>query len=50
MAIYGVVGAGGLGREVMPMLKRMIRDCDQQQYYFVVEDAYYSDEEVDDDV
>jgi len=46
MAIYGVVGAGGLGREVMPMLKRMIRDCDQQQYYFVVEDAYYSDEEV----
>ena len=30
----------------MPMLKRMIRDCDQQQYYFVVEDAYYSDKEV----
>ncbi|WP_417315531.1 acetyltransferase [Cycloclasticus pugetii] len=40
MKIYGVIGAGGFGREVMPLLKRMVADGDDQSFVFVVEDKY----------
>lgn len=40
MKMYGVIGAGGLGREVMPVLRRMVAGADSQSFVFVVEDRY----------
>src|SRR5690554_2406460 len=40
MKTYGVIGAGGLGRETMPLLRRMLPEADAKSLVFVVEDKY----------
>lgn len=40
MKTYGVIGAGGFGREVMPLLKRMIKSEEAKDFVFIVEDKY----------
>ena len=40
MKTYGVIGAGGLGRETMPLLRQMLPEVDSKSFVFVVEDRY----------
>ena len=40
MKSYGVIGAGGLGRETMPLLRQMLPEVDAKSFFFVVEDKY----------
>lgn len=40
MKTYAVIGAGGLGRETMPLLRKMLPEVDAKSLVFVVEDKY----------
>jgi sugar O-acyltransferase (sialic acid O-acetyltransferase NeuD family) len=40
MHVYGVIGAGGLGREAMPLLRKMFPKLGLKSFLFVVEDKY----------
>lgn len=43
MKTYGIIGAGGFGKEVMPLARRMVdaSGCDEpKNFVFVVEDKY----------
>lgn len=40
MKIYGIIGAGGFGKEVMPLVEKMISNKEDKKIFFVVEDCY----------
>jgi len=44
MKLYGLVGAGGFGREVMPLINNMIRDQADCECVFLVEEKNTHDE------
>ncbi|WP_240464715.1 acetyltransferase [Modicisalibacter sp. 'Wilcox'] len=43
MKTYGVIGAGGQGRETMPLLRKMLPAVDSKNFVFVVDDKYKID-------
>ncbi|WP_092385878.1 NeuD/PglB/VioB family sugar acetyltransferase [Halopseudomonas salegens] len=40
MKTIGVIGAGGFGREVMPLVRKMMNDQEEKDFVFIVEDEY----------